>query len=159
MKKNALISLNQDDVVVAVDPGGSTGICVGKVNLEARLRFDVLESIVLPWEGVLVGTLATLRVHRPKVVIVEEYTLRQDKANDQVGSHFPSVEVLGMIRAWCHLLKLAPPLLQQPVIMGRVEIPEEHRPLLLKGPSREHAKDSYKHLRYFIVRQRYLALR
>lgn len=151
--------MSDGDILVAVDPGGSSGFCIGKMNSESNLKFDVLESLVLPWDGVLIGSLAVLRVHRPKVVIVEQYTLRQDKADDQVGSHFPSVEVLGMIRAWCHLLKLAPPRLQQPIVMSRVEIPVEHKPLLVKGPLREHAKDSYKHLRYFIVQQRYLASR
>lgn len=142
--------LAEGDVVAAFDPGGTTGVCIGKFAPLTPSYFYVVDSQMIPWSNVVEGTLAVFQRHRPKVVISEQFTLRAGEEQGQIGSKFPSCEAQGIVRAWSRVYKAYFDT-QEPVVMSRVEILDEHLPLLCKGRG-DHAKDSYKHLRYLIVR-------
>jgi hypothetical protein len=145
--KQAQIILQPDDIVISVDPGGTTGIFVAKYRPDLPSRFEPLYSSVIGFADVEIVLLRLLKKWRPALVVVELFVLYEEKAEDLVGHKFPSVEVIGILRAYCYLMSV--PMKRQPASsMSRVEIEEEHTPLVHDS---EHARDAYKHARYFIL--------
>jgi hypothetical protein len=143
-------ALEPGDIVASFDPGESTGVCVARYNPQVVLRLEVLYSDVFPMARVDVLSLSLLRKWSPRVVVMERFVLYEDKAESQIGSQFPSVEVIGVLRAWCCVLKI--PTIRQPaVVLARTGIPSEHRGLLKSPDEGEHARDAYGHARYFIL--------
>ncbi len=141
--------LQSGDIVVGFDPGLSTGMCVARFFPQLPLRFEILRSDVLMWDTIEAATKHTLepKAHQPRIAIVERFTLYRHKAQDQIGSSFPSAEVIGIIRTWCFLFGLE--MVRQPAsVLERVGIPAEHAPQIMRSP---HARDAYGHVRYFIL--------
>lgn len=141
-------------IVLGVDPGLTTGWCVVQVEDDLPAGFIVLSSGIVKWNERLRLLPSLIDLHRPDYTVVERFTLYEHKAQDQVGSDFPSSQVIGAVDLWLNYRQLSPPILQGAgLIAGRppVKVLEEHEPLLHKS---EHGRDAYKHCRYFICAAR-----
>lgn len=130
---------------IAWDPGVTTGICIIELLPD---DFRVHQSATMPWERRFTMVPDILKWLQPKYIVIERFALYASKAKDQIGSEFPSAQLRGVIEmASVFVLNTTPHVIIQPAsIMTRVEILERDAPLIL--PS-EHARDAYKHARYF----------
>ena len=142
------------------DPGGTTGYFIGTVDLTSNTGFQVLESGIIPWAVRFSRIRSLLDRYRPSTSVVESFRLYKEKAQDQIGSEFPSSQVIGIIGAYCFMSGLAQPVFQPAaVIAGRppVLVLPEHVNALYKGLAieMEHSNDAYKHARYWIEQQRH----
>jgi hypothetical protein len=142
--------------VLAFDPGQTTGFCMLK-NCEGQHRvYSLLEAGQIVWERRLFDVNALLTgiysrtLPRPDVLVIESFILRPGRAMEQVGSTFPSVQVIGIIEGirFTRELKI-PMVMQTPSCISRVQILEEHQDRL-KGMV--HAQDAYRHARYYLAR-------
>lgn len=146
--------------VMAWDPGGTTGVCVGAADPTAPAGFQVVFSEIVPWATRFSKIRAYIDRFRPEHTIVEAFRLYRHKVQDQVGSTFPSAQVIGIIEAYLFMSGCAMPSYQGAyIIAGKppVQVLAEHAPDLWKGSAidREHALDAYKHLRYWFEQQRH----
>lgn len=132
--------------VLAVDPGKTTGVCIASCNSS---ELWINESYVLSWYNRhnIIDTIDCL--FPPDIIVIEQFRLRADKAHTQVNSTFPSVQFIGIIDAAVYIYNTDSTIIyQQPAVMARVQIMPEHKDLLHNS---EHARDAYKHLRYYWV--------
>lgn len=138
--------LNQQ-TIMAWDPGGTTGLCIGVRDSSAPGGFTVLESHAIRWERRFVAIRACIEQHQPTHTVIESFTLYKHKAKDQIGSDFPSSQVIGIIGAYLYMCGLEAPVFQPAsLIHGRPEVQllPQHEPLL---GSTAHQRDAYRHLR------------
>lgn len=138
-------------LVLGIDPGKTTGVCM----LKAGKDIEVVMAEQIPWdrrkEDLWALFTATFRegLPVPQYTVVENFRLRPGRAMEQVGSTFPSVEVIGLIEAFQFVTKNYFKLIyQEPAIISRVQVLPEHAPLFVGKP---HAADAYRHARYFCV--------
>lgn len=145
-----------DAIAIGWDPGDTTGVCIIGEDPSDSEGFSVIYSGAVPWEQrkQLIHDLIRecARAHN----VAEGYIVYKSKARDQIGSKVPSARVLGLIEAYTDLYHR--PLTIWPAsVIQRTEIPEHHQSVLLRGEYREHAKDAYKHARYWFVREKHVS--
>lgn len=129
--------------ILAFDPGHTTGVVVS--TLTGPRDFVVTSVSQLSWEERF-HILTLIRLHQPCVVVAEDFRLFAHAAKSQINSPFPAVRVIGLIDAYCHLegVKLH---LQQPSVRSNVKVPDKALELTKALP---HAREAYRHLRYFV---------
>ena len=137
--------------IVAFDPGERTGFCEALVSDDGS--FQVVMSCTIAWRDRFIETPILLQsnetVPLPEIIVVESFRLYAHKAKDQIGNDFPSAQMIGTIQTYLHQLGILDRLILQPAsAMSRVQILPDHMPSLDRA---EHARDAYKHLRYYIV--------
>lgn len=140
-------------IVMAWDPGGTTGVCVAAWNRQTPGTFKVLYDNVVLWPTRLRRIRELIDEYEPETTITESFRLYESKAKDQIGADFPSCQVIGIIEAYLYMTGLNLPIYQPAaIISGKppVQILLEHQPLLHHS---EHGRDSYKHARYWIAKQ------
>lgn len=144
--------------ILAIDPGRTTGICLvesasdGLRLVEVREilwddRFDQLKALL---DSMFLHPL--LQEPQPVgAVVIETFRLRQGRAYEQSGSDFPSTQVIAIVQTllWVrdpfYLTRL---FYQEPAIIGRVKILDEHVNYVAGS---EHKKDAYRHARFFYL--------
>lgn len=140
-------------IVIGWDPGRTTGVCAAMADRDRPSGFRVLESTIVEWPNRFSRIRGLIELYRPTTTIIERFVLYKHAAKDQVGSEFPSSQVIGIIEAYLFMTGLAMPIYQGAYqIAGKppVQILEEHAGIL--GHT-EHHKDAYKHVRYWFVQQ------
>ena len=149
-------------VLVGVDPGATTGVCIVEECSAQADDFQVVSALQIPWEerlsffqALFSGTsvYAINEPRLPEVVVIEQFKLRGDAAFHQVGSDFPSVRIIGIIEAMVFVYKEvvgnSPLLVYQPnADIHRVQILPQHE---AKFVGLKHAADAYRHLRYYML--------
>jgi hypothetical protein len=138
--------------IVSFDPGYVTGFCEAIWN-PGDDDFLVVKSSTIDWPSRHTGVrdllLGTGEVPLPSVIVAESFRLYAHKAQDQIGQDFPSARILGVIETYAYEYGVLNTMILQPAsVMSRVQIRPEHKSSLDKS---EHARDAYKHLRYWIV--------
>jgi len=142
--------------IVGVDPGTTTGVCLIVADDRSN-DFQVVGVWQIPWEdrlsffpALLHGTFTNQgKPQLPEVVVIESFHLRPGRAMEQVGSVFPSVRIIGIVEAFASLCTPEPLLvLQDPSVIGRVEILQQHSAML---STLIHAQDAYRHARYYCL--------
>lgn len=146
-------------IVSGWDPGGTTGYFIGELDSGAPAGFQVLESGIIQWHYRFSRIRLLLDRYRPSTSIVESFRLYRDKAQDQIGSTFPSAQVIGIIEAYCFMVGIAMPIYQPAAtIAGKppVLVLPIHTNLLYMGTKdmMEHSNDAYKHVRYWVEQHR-----
>lgn len=138
-------------IVLGVDPGKTTGVCM----LRTGKTIEVIMAEQIPWETRLEDFWALLtatfreELPVPQYIVVENFRLRPGRAMEQVGSTFPSVEIIGLIEAFGYVTKnFFQIVYQEPGAISRVAILPEHAHFFT---GLQHAADAYKHARYFCV--------
>jgi hypothetical protein len=143
-------------IIVAIDPGSTTGVCIIREQPSVECGFQVVSVWQIPWEqrtsffmALFNGTFATDngKPLLPEIVVIEAFRLRPGRAMEQVGSIFPSVRIIGIIEAFIEI-SLPKPLMvfQEPSVIGRVEVLPEHKEAL---SGLIHATAAYMHARYY----------
>jgi hypothetical protein len=148
------VALERDTVIISWDPGVTTGLVI--VRYIGGTNFDVLRAEEVKWAdrfSTSRNTIASYSQMTPRPIIVcESFYLRADEASNQVGSDFPSCQLIGIIECWCYEFSLGDRFYKQnPDVKSRTGILERHYNLV-KSP-RDHMKDAYQHARYFIVHE------
>jgi hypothetical protein len=154
--------------IIAFDPGATTGVCILYSTGERApgskyVDINVIKAGQVLWDDRLTLEQWIAVPHRRTqvsgsdpneselYVIYEGFRLYPHMAAGQakIRSSFPSVEVIGMIKAWCAQLGIKDDhIIEQPAALRKsVRLLPEHS-ALVKGV---HAKDAYRHGRYFIV--------
>lgn len=140
--------------ILAFDPGLTTGYVDVVWENTQTTDFRVLEARDIEW------AITPLIVHRcittllPDIVLYERFTLFPHLAQQQIGSDFPSSQVIGMIILSCQLCALTPIgykpiLISQPAsIQARASIRGSHQKALT---GLHHAKSAYLHVLYYIT--------
>lgn len=142
-------------IILGVDPGQTTGVCMIRTTDENINNFDVLLAEQVLWNNrhadfwALLVTMNERIVPVPDIVVIENFRLRPGRAMEQVGSTFPSVNVIGLIEAFQYVAPISFELAyQEPAIIGRVQILPEHQELFV---GKQHAADAYRHARYYSI--------
>lgn len=143
--------------IIAFDPGRTTGVCLAEgVDFAARTFHVTLSSEILwpdrRWVYSGLQRLKTLESTGKlylTAIVIEDFRLFQDKANEQIGSDFPSVKVIERIWTCAELLELDKRIvMQMPGLRARVKIDPIHQKSLARSL---HAQDAYRHLRYYVL--------
>lgn len=132
--------------IIGIDPGRTTGF-VRLYATEAGLV--VQQAHEIPWNDrfSLLDILAFCGSLSPLHVVVESFRLYEDKARDQIGNDFPSVQVIGIVEAGLYRAGILSCLhYQSASLKMRVKIVHEN-----ELPASPHVRDAYQHARYFYV--------
>lgn len=133
-------------ILAGFDPGGTTGVCVAKVD---RGEFFIIDACQVEWDDRL-DLLDMMASINPDVVVVESFRLYAHKAQAQINNSFPSVRVIGLLEAAWHFHCGSNRLwVEQPAsVMSRVAVMHAHQFALV---NKQHAVSAYKHLRYYFT--------
>lgn len=149
-------------MLMAFDPGYTTGVCVARGVRYPFREFTVTQSLELKWEDRfnISWALRAARLQEDQggeqldAIIIEDFRLNPNLASEQSYSNFPSCQVIGAIGAFAFMYGFLDRIVMQPPSNRKsVQILPVHAPQLLKGS--EHAADAYRHLRYFVVMNKY----
>lgn len=137
--------------VLAIDPGGTTGIAV--LPTWQSLGPDVHAMQVTTgkelWE--------LLHRYQPQLIVYELFKLYAHKANTQIGNEFPSAQQIGIIRLY---VELHPECRAQGQMASQAKLlvtDAALRDLELvrpKQPAAVHARDAMRHLVYYMITQK-----
>lgn len=140
--------------VLGLDPGKTTGYCMltsdGKDD-EGLFNLEVIKWGEILWDerfSAILDLLMSVSVRPNPWVVYESFNLYQHSAQGQAQIHsdFPSVQVIGIIQAltYQNYPELVDKMVTQPAsVRKRVNTPP-----FVRGA---HAKDAYRHARYFVV--------
>ena len=140
--------------VIGIDPGQTTGYVDIHLNGSS---WQVVDAQEITWDErfrlgpLLAGTPSDNIVGPPlpDYVVVEQFTLYAHKAQEQIGSHFPSARVIGTLEAYMYDAGIIDRLIFQPAsVRSLVKIMPAHEAILTGSP---HKRDAYQHARYFLV--------
>lgn len=136
---------------VGIDPGKTTGVVVARLHDNGGL--DVLEHRFVMWEdrfdlsplfermSVEYGPPAQI------AVVVESFRLYPHRSQQQIGSDFPSVHIIGMVDLLVYLWSF-PEIVYQPAsAIAKVRVLSAHQHLIPPAPP--HISDAYKHVRLY----------
>jgi hypothetical protein len=102
-------------LVIGIDPGKTTGVCIARLPTarpeepEAGTRLgeiEVINAYEILWDFRLEdieGLFSTPPGGRVEAVVIESFHLYPDKAEAQIGSSFPSVQIIGIVEAMMHI--------------------------------------------------------
>lgn len=137
--------------IVAFDPGKTTGFAEAVVSDDGTIQ--EVKTYILEWErrfavyALLYGILKEAPL--PDTVVVEAFRLYEHRMKSQVGSDFPSVQVIGIIETYCFEMGILERIVYQPAsVLSRVTIPDAFKEQIQKSA---HARDAFRHLRYYVV--------
>lgn len=137
--------------LIGIDPGQTTGYVEA---FRSDDGLEILEAKEIGWEErfSLIPLIGAKVVSDPLVstiLVVESFVLFDHEFRHQVGSHFPSVRVIGIVEAAAWLANPRPEIIfQSASLKQRVQIVHD----LPKGS--EHVRDAYRHIRYYHESQR-----
>lgn len=167
-------------IILAIDPGRTTGICAIR-TVDGVKGFEVVTALEILWENrlellsaLIDGTYFNPKVPQPpEAVVIENFRLRQGRALEQSGSDFPSSQLIGMVQAFLwmdkHIVADAPENIKAYV----ADNPQNFRPygldrLHFQEPANmanvkimpedlglltgsNHKQDAYKHARFYYL--------
>lgn len=142
---------------IAIDPGLTTGICVGIDLPSGTERFTVKQAYEVVWDNRFWFHTFFFN-HRDvlKAIIIERFKLfpKRETMLAQINSEFPSVRIIGIVEAYAEMYGLLDKIVyQEPNDRKSVTIPIEHqRALPVNG--KDHIKDAYRHLRFYYLTHR-----
>lgn len=142
---------NGTPLILGIDPGYTTGVCLCAYTPGGgpTSELSIIKALQIPWERRLPDLWALLDQKAVERIVVESFRLRPGRAMEQVGSAFPSVQIIGLIEGFLYARAAPTPVTyQEPCVISRVQILPEHQ-LNLRGLP--HAADAYRHVRYYVV--------
>lgn len=152
-------------LVIGIDPGKTTGVCIARLptarpdipEISARLgEIEVLAAYEILWDFRLedIETLfSTPRVGGVEAIIVEAFHLYPNKAEAQIGSSFPSVQIIGIVEAMArvYLPKINPPRIHMVPAGNHKNVAIlDSAPTVLSSPS-AHIRDAYQLARLYQI--------
>lgn len=149
--------MTAERTIISFDPGKTTGCALAR-NPVGR-TFELHAAFEIPWNCIEGDTYKLLwsNAHTLHAIVIERFALSKsvELQQAQTGSVFEPSQVIGMIRAWrYHIARMLdreiPIVFQTPYDRKLVKILPEHQPIGMLDNS-PHARDAYKHLRYYIL--------
>lgn len=145
-------------IVVAIDPGFTTGVAVATGVKPDSRDFTLDDSYEVEWDKRfsrfhdLLSQLS--RCSEPVgAIVLERFVLYPNEAHNLGYSDFPSVQIIGIVGAYAHVWGLSDHIVMQTASQRKsVQILDEHYHTLRDQRSK-HIRDAYQHLRYYIVMQ------
>ena len=126
---------------MALDPGETAGLVIAIYDHQ---KFEVQQAYTIRHDDECMESLeGVIGMLLPKPVICESFRLYAHKAKAQIRSTFPTIEMIGMLKAVCWWHALDAPIMQSPTCKGEVAIMHDG-----VGDS-PHVKDAYRHFRYW----------
>lgn len=139
-----LVPIEPGAMIVGIDPGETTGVC--QIRYGGSRVFEVISAVALPWER---RFRLDEYISGMDYVVIERFSLYASHKDTMVNNEFPSVRIIGIVDYICYLRNLDDRMYFQPAsVMGNVKVLPEHEKYIPPG---EHARDAYKHIRYFIL--------
>ena len=134
------------DLIMAIDPGESIGI-VSRVGTKVY-GTTVTDPLRLRrlWN--------LLCIRNPKIIVFEEFALRQSAASKLVGNKFITCEVIGVIKLYaqthsCTLIPLIPANKEYCGFSSKPKDPHFQEIIMTGGEKiTEHTRDAFRLLRY-----------
>lgn len=129
--------------LLSLDPGTTTGYAVVEAT-ESSL--EVIKAGTILWNDRFYDLQELVNEWPYDHIIVETFRLFPHKAMSQIGSHFPSAQVIGIIEflLW-HRGYLDRLVYQNPSIKARTQVMDDSIPNIT------HVQDAYRHARYFAI--------
>lgn len=133
--------------VVSFDPGYTTGVftCDG---VREDMTFINPQSFEIPWNRRFEMIAEIFTRHQPDVVVVERFSLFRGRAKQQIGSTFPSVEIIGVISTYRNDLCPSAEIVTQPAWAKERTIRKLEESCSCRGP---HTRDAMRHAIYYYV--------
>lgn len=132
---------------LAIDPGQTTGICIGEVT--GKFQFGISQCIEVPWDNRFEGVTEAIRAINPDFVVMERFRVYAHKAADLVGSENPSSQIIGIVELYLWQRGQLDNLYYQNASerVATKVLPAHAE--LVKGS--DHKRDAYQHFRTFII--------
>lgn len=153
--------LKPESYIIAFDPGRTTGLVIAYYY--GGRNFEITRAEEIRWHNRMQITRDVLWYYMPKLclIIIEDFKLFEDKAEDQAGDDMPSSQMIGIIECRAFDLGLNEITIKQmPGVKNRVQVLDRHyRSLLIENEETkrmivsEHTFDAYKHIRHRIVKE------
>lgn len=139
--------------LLSIDPGKTTGACIISVRDDGS-SFDLVHAQEIMWDTRFQQTYDLFNVHRIdslSVIVIEAFRLFPGKAMAQIGSEFPSSQMIGAIEAFSFLLNIPKSniLYQTPVDIQSVKIEVHDLKAVADSP---HKIDAYRHARLAYIK-------
>lgn len=138
------------NLVIAFDPGGTTGVCVlRRITPQQYIleqSFDVRWADRFTLHGLLWRYTSFIQA-----VVVEEFRLRNNTTTmkSQINSNFPSVHIIGILELSAHQCNLLDRWhFQAPALRNSVSVDREHYDKLNRT---NHSVDAYLHAKYYLA--------
>lgn len=145
-------------LLVSIDPGGTTGLCVFSFPLGVidPQGYAIHTAIEIPFSNRLAYLHYFFNAQRDEigVIVLERFKLfgNQRTMQAQINSEFPSVRIIGIVETYAHLYGLHSRIVfQEPNDRKSAQIPKQDWAQI--GPS-DHVKDAYRHARYYTLTHR-----
>ena len=133
--------------IIAIDPGESIGITI-------RMTNEKVYGLTIKGEHRLKELWTLLATKQPRIVIFEEFALRQSAAKKLVGNKFITCEVIGVIKLYAqmHQCLLIPLIPANKEYCGFSANPKDSHfaEIRMLGGEKitEHTRDAFRLLRY-----------
>lgn len=134
--------------IVALDPGGTTGVSV--YELEMNLHNYEINVEQIDTKESLLAVYDLLDLVSPDAVVCENFTYRQ---NDKAGIDLTAQQVIGVAKLWCEMYCV--PLKLQQASAAKGFAPDSTlKKLGLYHVGKRHANDATRHLVYYIIKNK-----
>ncbi len=142
------------EAVLALDPGETTGWALfvnGRLSRCRQIPPLASRKPDLQRAASLLQKLNQLYTGKlPITVVMERFSLYGHKAKQQIGSTFPTVEVIGIIRFTCQQLGLR--VVEQSASQAKSFVSDDRlRAMQLWQVNQRHSRDAIRHALYYIL--------
>lgn len=144
------------DMLLSIDPGGNTGIVGAEHYNPRQATFDILFRYSVPFDTIFKELPNVFDAFHSRIygIVIERFRLFNDqKAIDaQIGSEFPSCQIIGAVKALATMYRLDWRVhVQDPWQRRQLKYvpPIHYQELLVDGSIDDDIFDAYKHMWYF----------
>jgi len=124
-------------IIVGIDPGGTTGICIVTVNPDEDPTIIGIEATNSS------GVANIIFCHEPDLVVIEDYIIGPRASVRQTHD---AIEIIGVVEYICSEINI-PVIRQSPSILSRA------RKFVKRDVhSSRHVKSAYAHIIYYLVK-------
>lgn len=138
-------------MIIAVDPGGTTGVTWGKIIVPGEFKLVGAKEVVWSDRFWLFWFIVRNQA-KIKRIVVERFLLYNDplRLRSQIGSNMPSSQVIGIVEAAANAVGLLDKVVYQGAAdrLTMREIPKAAKAILGRS---NHTEDAYRHLAYFVI--------
>lgn len=136
--------------IIAVDPGQETGWAIGQIDKKEG-TFQVDDFGHYPWKVFSMNYMNVMDGDQPfDIVVYESWRLRPEAAKEKIGSDFPEVQGIGIIKygAWKRKSEIVT---SEPQYKPVIDAQMGGKDYLPSRGGVEHHRDALRHLFWYAV--------
>lgn len=136
--------------IIAIDPGEATGYAIGRIDKKAK-EFQIETWGHDPWRVFSMNYMNVMLGDNPfEIVVYESWRLRPEAAKPLIGSDFPAVQGIGVIKygAWHRKAELCT---TEPSYKPIIDKQMGGKDYLPERDTVEHYRDAFRHLCWYAV--------